>query len=700
MTNNLTGESTPLQPDNMAEVQVADLNFYPLPAVLLNPSGQIVAANHLFEALTARHLAHLLMAAMDDVATLVSNGLQQNITMLLQNHDGCYLDDCQLLLPDRGVRRVKLVLRRFLNAKQASFLLTFSDVTDDFIQTHLRLRIQERLKHDSTTANIVPILHDEILPLLLPGQFGLLLFKDYELQQQLGNNLTPLLVDPTYMPQLLALQLHSSAAWRIHSLDYKAVVVGVTSEQQKILLVFSKSEAQAWPDYTAVLTTTVASVIADHQRFSSELHQLRELAFKDTLTGLPNRHVLMTSVAQLLIQARDAKQQLALMFIDIDGLKKINDTYGHLAGDDYLKQLANRLQLAAGAGAILARYAGDEFIVVLPLDDKLQLTTQVQQLTASVLQPLLLQGQHLFAPSMSMGVSIFPDDANDLAELMRKADLAKYQAKQDVSANHYFFRNEMASSAERRTHMEQQLRSAIHRGGLQLYYQPQYGADSQQICGAEALLRWPTAQGFISPAEFVPLAEKNGFINELTFCAAAILQADLKSWLTLGKTIPPISFNLSPLNLETPGFAEHLHSLFAYIIAAGVPMTLELTERAFIVEEEVIQQNLAFLVSQGYRVALDDFGVGYSSLLSLRKFPIHCLKLDKSFIDDITDNPLSRRILSDLFRITQTLDITALAEGVETVEQFEIVRAAGFQQIQGYYFSKPLSAEHFVAALN
>lgn len=697
MTANLILNTQQQQIKPLVEPITVDIEYYPLPALLLNSAGIVVAANQLFLTLCNVAQSHILGHPFDQFASLVNRNTIVTLPMLL-HENGVFLDDCQLTLTAlHRHMRIKLVSRRFVRGGGDVFMLSFSDDTQDYIRTHVRLRLQERLKQYPDSTQLVQLLQTELHDSLAPVQLSVLLFQHYALQQQAGTACAPLLSDPTLMPQLLGLHLNASATWRIGKHDHCAFVVGITALQQKIMLVFTKPSDQDWPPVLNLLVEMVMDVITNYQQFTNELHHLRELAFKDTLTGLPNRYLLMNTVNQLIQQNN---QKMALLFIDIDGLKRINDTYGHLAGDDYLKQLCARLKLAAGEGALLARYAGDEFIIVLPLRNEHQLAAHVQHLTHSVLQPLLLNDQYSFAPRLSMGISIFPDDATTLDELMRKADLAKYQAKHDLSVNHYYFRSEMASSAERRTLLEQRLRQAITSQQLTLNYQPQYDAVSEQICGSEALLRWSTEEGFISPAEFVPLAEQNGFINELTYCAAQCLRDDIHRWLAQGVVLPPISFNLSPLNLETPGFAERLDQLFGDLLRSGVALTLELTERAFLVEEAIIQQNLALLVSRGYKVALDDFGVGYSSLLSLRKFPIQCLKLDKSFIDDIESNTTSRLILSDLFKLTQTLQITALAEGVETAAQLAIVRAAGFQQIQGYYFSKPLSAKQFVSLLH
>lgn len=429
----------------------------------------------------------------------------------------------------------------------------------------------------------------------------------------------------------------------------------------------------------------------------SNRESIRQLAFYDSLTHLPNRSLLHAKADQALIEARRDKTSLAVLFIDLDRFKQINDSLGHPAGDELLKLVAQRLKTSVGGADIIGRLSGDEFVVVLPERDSERVTETIEEISRAISQPCQIGGSG-FSPSASIGVSLYPRDGHDMGTLIHRADMAMYQAKHSGRGRFSFFSHELNQLAQERQALEIALREAIEQGGLSLAYQPQVNIEDGQVYGVEALARWthPTF-GVVSPARFIPLAEECGLIVELGHWAVREACRQLADWRSKGLDIPSVSVNLSPSNfhnLDLPGMIGNVldqHGLTAS------DLTIELTENLLLDTNPGTMKVLHDLNAQGVKLAMDDFGTGYSSLSYLRKLPIQELKLDRSFVLDLEADETSRALSDAVMRIGDSLRLKVVAEGVEEQGQFRILKDQGYHVAQGYLLSRPLAPQDLEA---
>ena len=420
--------------------------------------------------------------------------------------------------------------------------------------------------------------------------------------------------------------------------------------------------------------------------------RIRQITSYDGLTGLPNRSLLHARAERAIDSVAQARGSLAVLFIDLDRFKQINDSLGHPCGDELLRIIAERLKQERLSGDIIGRLSGDEFVLVCPFHDGAQATDLAEHLQQRLAEPCLVGGGSL-TPSASIGIALYPEDGRDMEQLLQHADLAMGQAKAAGRGCFSFFSHEMNRLAQERMALEAALKAALLAGELHLHYQPQVNFADGSLHGVEALARWRHPQlGEVSPARFIPLAEECGLIDALGDWALNEACRQLADWRGKGLSIPSIAVNLSPTNFhnltlpQTIADALRLHGL------RPGDLTLEITEGVLVDVNPSILQTLDDIYSLGVRLAMDDFGTGYSSLSYLRRLPISELKLDKSFVDDL-DNDSSSRALSDaVINIGQSLELTVVAEGIETLSQYEILRQQGYHVAQGYLFSRPLPA--------
>lgn len=420
--------------------------------------------------------------------------------------------------------------------------------------------------------------------------------------------------------------------------------------------------------------------------------RIRQLAFYDPLTGLPNRSLLHAHADQAISRAARNDEPLAVLFIDLDRFKQVNDSLGHPAGDELLRIATRRLQDEVRDADIVGRLSGDEFVVVLTQCDSARATDTVERLLAALSTPCQL-GDVVLTPSASIGISLFPDNGRDMETLLHHADMAMYQAKGGGRGRFSFFSDEMNALAQERLALEAALREALSKGQLQLHYQPQLDLESGQLYGVEALARWTHPQlGNISPVRFIPLAEECGLIGALSQWALREACRQLADWRSRGLVIPAVSVNLSPTNfhnLELPrAIAETLR---AHALAPS-DLTVEITESVLMDTHPSTLKTISEIHAQGVRLAMDDFGTGYSSLGYLRQLPVTELKLDKSFVSSLNDDHATRALTHAVIRIGDSLRLTVVAEGVETAAQRSILRSQGYHIAQGYLFSPPLPA--------
>lgn len=428
------------------------------------------------------------------------------------------------------------------------------------------------------------------------------------------------------------------------------------------------------------------------ERRRAEEH-LDRLAYYDTVTGLPNRHYFNERLAHIIGGANSFAERTALMFIDLDNFKIINDTLGHAVGDLLLQDVGIRLKALLRSGDYIFRIGGDEFAVILEKVEHPEDCMAVAEKIIQAFSTCFTLDQHQIFVGASIGISFCPDDATEAGTLLKNADTAMYSAKERGKNTFQFFQPEMKGRALNRLTLENNLRRGLERSEFVLYYQPQFDLESGRITGMEALLRWSHPElGTVSPAEFIPIAEDSGLIVPLgewvlrTACAqAAIWQAGCAVPFVLG-------VNISGRQFKDDTVAEKVLQI---VLETGMDprlLELELTESTLMDGSAANMRKLMRLRAMGIRFSIDDFGTGYSSMSYLKRFPIATLKIDRSFIDGIPDNPEDVAITTAIIAVGKSLNLELLAEGVETREQAEYLRKNGCRHIQGNYFSKPLPA--------
>ncbi|MET0267743.1 MAG: EAL domain-containing protein [Duganella sp.] len=423
--------------------------------------------------------------------------------------------------------------------------------------------------------------------------------------------------------------------------------------------------------------------------------RIQYLAHFDPLTALPNRAQLQAHTLQALAHGREHGQQLALMMLDLDHFKDINDSLGHSVGDGLLCELAKRLRNGLRERDIVARLGGDEFIFVLPGASTTEAADVARKLMDLISQPFRV-GIHDLKVTGSIGIALFPADGDDMETLLQRADAAMYQVKRAGRHDYRFFTAAMQQRAARHLHLVNALRYAIERDQLQVVYQPQVSLPDQRIIGAEALLRWSTPElGVVSPVEFIPAAEESGLI--LPIGAWVLRQAvrQARAWLDAG--LPPLvmAVNLSATQFRNTDLPELVTQILQ---EEGLPpeyLELELTEGVALNDPQGAIAMMNNLHERGIRMSIDDFGTGYSSLSHLKKFKVYKLKIDKSFVRDISTDAEDKAIVSAIINMARSLGLKTIAEGVETAEQLQFLRQQDCHEMQGYYFSKPVPAEAF-----
>lgn len=418
--------------------------------------------------------------------------------------------------------------------------------------------------------------------------------------------------------------------------------------------------------------------------------QIRKLAFYDSLTGLANRSLLHAKADQAIANAMRNKEKLAILFIDLDRFKQVNDSLGHTAGDELLKIVSNRLTNNRRRSDIVGRLSGDEFVLVLPQCDANQITDIIETLQADLFNGCNIDGTQI-TPSASIGISLFPDNGHDMETLLHRADIAMYQAKTQGRGRFSFFSNEMNVVAQERLALEAALREALAHNQLMLHYQPQIDMKTEQIYGVEALARWyHPVFGEISPARFIPLAEECGLIGELGHWALHEACKQLGDWRKRGLNVPMVSVNLSPTNFHNLHLPQMIMNTLAENSLSPKDLTLEITENVLLDTNPSTMKTLLKIHENGSRLSMDDFGSGYSSLNYLRKLPVSELKLDKSFVDDIEHDEASKALSYAALCIGESLQLTVIAEGIEKDGQYSILQKQGYHAAQGFLFSKPL----------
>lgn len=419
------------------------------------------------------------------------------------------------------------------------------------------------------------------------------------------------------------------------------------------------------------------------------------MANYDPLTELPNRANLEEKLEYIISLSKRNNWNFALMFLDLDNFKDINDTLGHNIGDKLLIELGKKLRDNLRAEDTLARLGGDEFIILLPNTDPNEAKEVAQKILGIVYEPISI-GDNQLTVSVSIGISIFPNDGTDKETLYKNADAAMYNAKSSGKNNFYFFTKEMHKTSKRNLALSNALHNAIANDQLYLTYQPQVCSTTGKLLGVEALIRWTHPEfGNISPIEFIPLAENNGLILSIGEWVMKTALQQMSQWHSSGLESIFISVNLSAVQFNQSNLATKIETILEELNFPAQYLELELTENVIMTNTQSTIKVMKELQKLGVSIVIDDFGTGYSSLSYLKKFQIQKLKIDKSFIDDITTDPEDQAIVSAIINIADSLGLKKIAEGVETIEQLTYLRENGCQEIQGYYYDKPLTAQEF-----
>ncbi|HKT98795.1 MAG TPA: EAL domain-containing protein [Paraburkholderia sp.] len=448
-----------------------------------------------------------------------------------------------------------------------------------------------------------------------------------------------------------------------------------------------------YPLLFAKTTHDVSVKLLDRSR------RMRELSECDSLTGLANRAAVSAKLQALLAAPGRNGRSVHVVFVDLDAFKTVNDALGHSVGDLLLVEVAARLRACTRPGDIVGRYGGDEFIVVAPGGrDGTARFDLPDAVLAAMAKPLLVDGHELVV-SASVGVSVFPADADDAQTLIPCADMAMYAAKNRGRNCWERYRPEMRADADAKLILSARLRRAIEDGTLRLHYQPQVDMRNGCVLGVEALVRWyDEIYGEIAPAEFVPIAEKSGFVAKLGEWVLHEACRQSARWRHMGIAPVRISINLSPLQLQRPNIVETFQAILRETGADPTKLELEVTETALMQQPEIAVRRLHEFRCAGIGVAVDDFGMGYSSLSQLRALPVDRIKIDRAFVHSIEESDTGA-IVKAIVTLAKALGLSVIAEGVETLAQQEFLLALGCVEAQGYRFSKPLDAEGITRVL-
>ncbi|WP_372942240.1 EAL domain-containing protein [Shewanella sp.] len=439
----------------------------------------------------------------------------------------------------------------------------------------------------------------------------------------------------------------------------------------------------------------------DVTQYKQQEEKILHQAHYDSLTGLPNRLLSLERLAQMIKDAKRCNNKLAVLFLDLDDFKKVNDTLGHSVGDELLIQAAARLQNTIRSDDVVGRLGGDEFIILLSdIHQQADIELAANKLLQQFYLPFKLDNRELVS-TISIGIALYPNDSVDAKELLRQADSAMYHSKEQGRNTYTFFTHKMNNDIHRRLQVEEQLRNALKNNELEVYFQPFVDIRNRNIIGAEALLRWRNPKlGNVTPDEFIPIAEQTGlilsigqFVLESAFSAAC-------HWQIYYNRQFKIAINVSPKQFRENKFVDMLTALFSQYDIQPCSVELEITEGVLLSGDQIINSNLTAINDIGVSISMDDFGTGYSSLSYLRSYPFDTLKVDKSFISDITVDPGDLELVGAAIAMGHGLNLKVVAEGIETEEQYQLLNALKCDYGQGYLFSKPLPIAEFEALLD
>ncbi len=509
--------------------------------------------------------------------------------------------------------------------------------------------------------------------------------------------------------ELLGLPLHQilhskkadGAAFPQEECPLREAIEDGSSDQRCDEMLWRKDGSGFNADYTVIpmfeggkVTGAVMTFrdVTERKRYEEQLaHQ----ATHDTLTGLANRTILNDRIGLLIERAAREKTVVALLLLDLDRFKEINDSLGHGAGDELLCAIAARLNDLVRESDTVARLGGDEFVILVEMDTPDDAIPVVQKILDAMSKPYGISGRELFA-STSIGISLYPKDGDSAEELLKNADVAMYRSKKRGRNTFRFYNEGMNTSSAERLSIETSLRRAVDNGEFLLHYQPQVNLISGEIIGAEALIRWKHPDmGMVAPAKFIPLAEENGLIFPIGEWVMRTACTQLRAWQDAGVVTPPVAVNLSAHQFRQRNLVKMTTGVLLDSGIDGRYLELEMTESAVMEDTDRVLKVLRELKACGTSVSIDDFGTGYSSLSYLKQFSIDKLKVDQSFVREITRDPNDAAIVVAIITMAHSLGLNVIAEGVETEGQMEYLRSHGCNEMQGYFFSRPVPVGDF-----
>jgi diguanylate cyclase (GGDEF)-like protein/PAS domain S-box-containing protein len=475
------------------------------------------------------------------------------------------------------------------------------------------------------------------------------------------------------------------------SIDSIEVEVTDHTGERRVFLT-TKSPLKSASNNTIGVVTSSLDITS---RKAAERH-LQYMAHHDSVTGLPNRVFLAERMRQEIARARRGDRRFALHLIDLDGFKVVNDVMGHSTGDQLLAVIAERLLTIKRYGYVVARLGGDEFAVLQTnLSDNMAVAGLAIEICALLREPVVLQGKQA-AVTASIGTAVHPADGANKEDLLRHADLAMYKAKGDGGDRHQFYATDMNLRAQQAAALDAELRQAIQRNEFVLHYQPQIRLDSGKTVGVEALVRWRKSDGsLVSPAQFLPRAEETGLILPISELVLHNACQQAVAWRRAGFPAVRMSVNLSPNQFRGQTLPLRVAQILSETKLDPRLLELELTENILMHDVDQVIVQLQQLSNLGVAISIDDFGAGFSSLSYVKRLPVDRLKIDQSFIRNIISEPSDRAIVAAIVNLAHSLRMDVVAEGVETVEQFEYVRGAGCDAVQGYYCGRPMAAAQF-----
>lgn len=442
--------------------------------------------------------------------------------------------------------------------------------------------------------------------------------------------------------------------------------------------------------------TNYVGIFRDISHIRKTEEKLEHLAHYDALTGLANRSLLNAHIKQTIKLSLRNEWQFALVFLDLDHFKEVNDSLGHNAGDHLLIEVASRLQNCVRESDLVARPGGDEFVILFTnVSEVSAISAMLTKIKTSLAQPFMLEGYEIFANS-SMGVCLYPHDGEEPETLLRNADSAMYKAKKEGRNNWEFYSKDMNRQMRHRLQMSGNLRRAVEEGQFNLIYQPQVDLKTDEVVGAEALIRWEHPElGTIGPDNFITLAEETGIIEEIGIWVLREACRQLCLWGDDGLHLPRISVNVSARQFKSQQFVDHVKGSIKETGIDPRCLELEITESLFLQQSSTLQADMHQLHSLGVGFSIDDFGTGFSSLSYLKRFPISNVKIDRSFICNIPNNKDNMAITNTIIHMADNLDMRVIAEGVETVEQLTYLRENGCDEVQGYVIKRPVPGQEF-----